>query len=432
MSPFHLLSCLRNFFLFGLCFPLCLPAQSLVKGQILDDSTRKPVAYARVMIYGSDVGTLSNGEGQFLLKIPTELSNAAYLEIFCLGYEDKRIPLPEQGEQITTLLKVAPLDMAVVTIYSETAEGLLEKAIERIPDNFSNSPQRWEAFYRESQEWKLRELTTPEDTLRKQREVSIGEALVEAYLPSYEKGKDAQVKLLKGRLIRGENSPMDSINQGFAGVIESFEPKGGAPGQINFDIARHPRDFDFLDKKASKRYEFKLRGLIRQGSQALYLIDFLQRTEVEERNSMLDGKILLDSATLAFVSLEYGLSPEASGYTPRLGMMGMKMKGLDYRYRLDYQKLNGRWQLRYCQQYTSLYIGIPNGFMGQELTLDSRLNLRSELLFTQGLSVNAEPIPREERMLKKERFSEEASEYDPEFWGERQIMPLEENLAEQR
>ena len=35
-------------------------------------------------------------------------------------------------------------------------------------------------------------------------------------------------------------------------------------------------------------------------------------------------------------------------------------------------------------------------------------------------------------MLKKERFSEEASEYDPEFWGERQIMPLEENLAEQR
>ncbi|MEM9987644.1 MAG: hypothetical protein AAF804_21345, partial [Bacteroidota bacterium] len=342
------------------------------------------------------------------------------------------IKLPKQEEAMTVLMRAVPLDLAVVTIYSETAEGLLDKAIDRIPANFSKQPQRWEAFYRESQEWLLREFTTLEDTLRRQREVSIGEALVEAYLPSYQKGKEAQVKLLKGRLIRGENSPMDSINPGFSGLVESFEPKGGAPEQVNFDVARHPGNFDFLDKKANKRYEFELRGIIRQGSQALYLVEFLQRPEVEEKNSILDGKILLDSASLAFVSLEYGLSPEAKGYTPRMGMMGVKMRGVDYRYRLDYQKVNGEWQLKYCQKYSSLYLGIPDGFMGQEWTLDSRLNFRSELLFTQGLAGNAEPIPREERMLKRERFSEEATEYDPDFWGNRQIMPLEKNLAEQR
>ncbi|MEM9987603.1 MAG: carboxypeptidase-like regulatory domain-containing protein, partial [Bacteroidota bacterium] len=86
MPNFNLLSCFRSLCLLLLGIPVSLYAQSLVTGQIFDDSTRNPVAYARVMIQGSEVGTLSNSEGQFLLRVSSELANATHLEVFCLGY----------------------------------------------------------------------------------------------------------------------------------------------------------------------------------------------------------------------------------------------------------------------------------------------------------------------------------------------------------
>ena len=44
-------------------------------GKVIDNTTKKPVVFANVYLIGSSLGTVTNAEGEFVLKVPvTELN----------------------------------------------------------------------------------------------------------------------------------------------------------------------------------------------------------------------------------------------------------------------------------------------------------------------------------------------------------------------
>ena len=45
-------------------------SQELIRGQLLDQQTNKPVPYANIGILNANVGTISNEDGNFSINIP--------------------------------------------------------------------------------------------------------------------------------------------------------------------------------------------------------------------------------------------------------------------------------------------------------------------------------------------------------------------------
>ena len=41
-------------------------------GKVIDHSTKKPVVFANVYLIGSSLGTVTNAEGEFVLKVPVQ------------------------------------------------------------------------------------------------------------------------------------------------------------------------------------------------------------------------------------------------------------------------------------------------------------------------------------------------------------------------
>ena len=80
---------------FTLCFAATAGAQATVKGTVVDADSNEPLIGATVTVGGTSLGTVTDYEGNFTLKVT---SAKATIEIKYLGYLDKSIKLTQQGE----------------------------------------------------------------------------------------------------------------------------------------------------------------------------------------------------------------------------------------------------------------------------------------------------------------------------------------------
>jgi len=66
------------------------------KGLVIDGKTKKPLEYASISVSNSNISTISNLEGVFLIKVPTSLKNENVV-ITYMGFQNKMIPLSSFG-----------------------------------------------------------------------------------------------------------------------------------------------------------------------------------------------------------------------------------------------------------------------------------------------------------------------------------------------
>ena len=59
-------------------------------GEVLDSNSKKALVFATLTVDNTNVTTITNSEGQFSLKVPTEYINNN-LTISFLGYKTKRL-----------------------------------------------------------------------------------------------------------------------------------------------------------------------------------------------------------------------------------------------------------------------------------------------------------------------------------------------------
>ena len=57
-----------------------------IRGKIIDKNTQSPIEYANIGILGKSIGTISNSDGDFVLKIPPAYINDT-IGISCIGYK---------------------------------------------------------------------------------------------------------------------------------------------------------------------------------------------------------------------------------------------------------------------------------------------------------------------------------------------------------
>mgnify|MGYP000624750508 CR=1 FL=1 len=86
------------------------------KGKVLDSNTNKPLVFADVTLVSTNIGTITNKEGNFSLKIPKQHLNKN-VSISYLGYETKVLPLTSFDDKtLKILLKQVTTELDIVNL----------------------------------------------------------------------------------------------------------------------------------------------------------------------------------------------------------------------------------------------------------------------------------------------------------------------------
>lgn len=166
-----------------------------ISGKVSDVRTKEPLPFASVWIKGKTIGTITNAQGDFDFHIPAEFRSES-LVISMLGYTDFEAvvssisttePLLVSLEESLTMLN------EFIVRDSLTGGDILQRALNRIEENYPMQPFLMEGFYRD--------IKKVGGTY-----ISLLEAAVEIYDESYKRPRNRH-KLREGvRLIEVRKS----------------------------------------------------------------------------------------------------------------------------------------------------------------------------------------------------------------------------------
>jgi len=156
-------------------------------GEILDIGSKKPLVFASLSLEGTNVSTVTNTDGGFLLKVPTNSTEKNIIVSF-LGYKTMTLALSNfkvNGNEILMTESAVELSEVELSIPKD-AEVLVRETLRKKGENYLNDPTVMTAFYRE--------------TIKKRnKNVSLSEAVVNIYKAPYSSNKKDELKLYKSR-----------------------------------------------------------------------------------------------------------------------------------------------------------------------------------------------------------------------------------------
>src|SRR5687768_3914053 len=111
------------------------PGYFTIEGIIIDKETKAPLENASIGITNQSLGTISNANGQFILKVPVRFRRDS-LFVAYLGYTSVTRIIADVVEiqNLVFRLVAEPVLLQEVTIQETglSAESIIEKAVERI------------------------------------------------------------------------------------------------------------------------------------------------------------------------------------------------------------------------------------------------------------------------------------------------------------
>ncbi len=372
-----------------------------VYGVVTDQKNHTPIVFASVFIKGTNIGTVTNAEGKFLIKIPPEDMNDS-LGISSLGYKTHYVSY----KQLTATLNhfelendVVPLNEVIVR--DKDPLSLISAALWDIPFNYSNKPVMMTAFYREF--------------IKKNRNyVSVGEAVLNVYKASYSSQfNNDRVSIYKGRKSQAVRK-MDTLLVKFL----------GGPLEVSFlDLVKNPGDL--LSWDMLENYNFHLAGVVMMDGRQTYEIQFDQKDTVSY--PLFKGSMFLDAKSLAFVALKFEISPKqianAAQYLITKKPARLRAQLENAHYFVKYRKIGKTWYLNYVRLEDQFR------FKWEKRLFHSNYTFLSEAAITGISHTNVQKQKAKMRFKYNEAFSEKVSDFqDPKFWGSNNIIEPESSI----
>jgi len=372
------------------------------KGEIVDSQTKKPLVFATISLDGTNISTISNTEGEFLLKIPKNLIDGNVLISF-LGYSSKLIPVAQlKKEKNIIMLVVSVTELSEVDIsIPRNARNLVDQTLAKKGENYFNDPTLMTAFYRE--------------TIKKRRKnVSLSEAVVNIYKAPYTSNCRDALQLYKVRKST-DYSKLDTL---------ALKLQGGPFNTLFTDIMKYPEYI--FSPEAISDYTFTYDHSTRINDKLIYVISFKQKPHITELLYM--GKLYIDAEKKILTSAVYSLNITSKEKAARLFVRrkpkNAKVYPTEMAYRVNYREKNGRW-----------YYGYSNILLEFKINWDNKLfnsvyTLTAEMAVTDWKKNITGDIPKyKDRLKSSVIISDEAIGFsDPDFWGEYNIIEPEKSI----
>lgn len=370
------------------------------KGVILDSNTKKQMAFATLVVLGTNISGVSNSEGEFSLKIPKQNSNSNLMVSF-LGYKNKTVSIKElKSEKNQILLEPFNIALGEIVVSTNDAEKLFKQMMERREQNYGSDLNLMTGFYRE--------------TIRKRRTyVSLSESVVEIQKQPYLSNLDDFIELFKGRK-NTDYSRLDTL---------SFKLQGGPYTTVFLDIMKYP-SFIFTDD-AFKIYDFTMENNTQIDEKKVYVLAFKQKPTVTA--PFYYGRIYIDTESLAIIRATFNLNVEdkvAAGllFTHKKPI-GAEVYPIEASYQINYREQNGKWLFAYSRGDISYKVNWDKKLFNS--TYESSI----EMAVTDWRkNPKASPNPTQKLKQNVIMMDKVSNFADAEFWGEYNIIEPEKSI----
>ncbi|WP_340198619.1 carboxypeptidase-like regulatory domain-containing protein [Ascidiimonas sp. W6] len=371
-------------------------------GSITDSNSGDPLVFAVLRVTGTNISSITNTEGEFLLKIPKN-QKATQVVISFLGYQDEVIQLSELKEKGNKIqLTPAAIMLGEVNIQiPKDAEALVREVIDKRKDNYFDDALVMTAFYRET-------------IKKRRRNVSLSEAVVNIYKQPYPSSRSDQVSLYKSRKST-DYSKLDTI---------ALKLQGGPFSALYLDVMKYP-EYIFTEELLND-YVFSFERSTRVNNQPVYVIKFNQRKDVTEPRYY--GKLYINAKTLALMSAVYKLNlenkAEVSRWFVKRKPTNVKVMPTEAAYRVDYREKNGKWYYGYSNLQLGFKVNWKNKLFNSNYTLNSEMAVTDW-----AVNLEKKTISGKERLRPSVVLADEASGFsDPQFWGEYNVIEPEKSI----
>lgn len=370
-------------------------------GKILDSETKKPVVFANVILKGTSIGTVTNADGDFLIKAPA-LSDVQVIEITHIGYETKLIKLPElKGETASIMLSSVTVPIEAVTVSYGDPVDLLLKAISNIPKNYSADPVMLKAFYRE--------------TIKQNRNyVGVAEAVLDIYKADYSNSAGYDRPLIyKGRKSQ-DYKKMDTV---------MVKLQGGPYVSLMLDIAKNPGEI--LSADVMDQYDYTYGGTTSVQDRQAMIIKFRPRDFMDM--PLYRGSIYLDVENLAFIGMDFLLDEkkieDAAALFIRKKPASMQVDIESANYLVKYRVYEDTWYLSYVRSELNFRC------KWEKKLFSSRFGLMSEMAVTDLDHENVTKYKYKQITKMSDILSDQVTQFeDPDFWGVDNIIKPDESI----
>ena len=394
-----------------LAFLVALPCAALqqetedfksYKGEVLDASSKKALVFANLAVEGTNISTVTNSEGEFLLKIPVSDTSKKLMVSF-LGYKSVTLDISTlTPNKNRILLEVSVTQLSEVDLKApKNAANLVRETLLRKGENYFDDPTLMTAFYRE--------------TIKKRRKnVSLSEAVVNIYKSPYNSGKRDAVELYKARKST-DYSKLDTL---------ALKLQGGPFNTLYIDVMKYPEYI--FSNTLFDNYDFTYVRSTRINDQLVFVIKFEQLPNIIDPLYM--GELFIDAEKKTLVSAVYSLKITDKNLAAQLFVRkkpaNVKVWPTQVAYRVDYREKEGKW-----------YYGYSNVLLEFKVNWKSKLfnsvySMAAEMAVTDWEKNQSGAAPnKEERIKKTIILSDEAIGFsDPDFWGEYNIIEPEKSI----
>lgn len=372
------------------------------KGKVIDSETKKALVFATIAIDGTNASTISNAQGDYVLKVPLALVNKS-ITISFLGYQSKNILL-DPAKTNNFELRLVPTTITlneVDVVVPKDPKILVKETIEKKGENYFNSPTFMTAFYRE--------------TIKKRRKnVSLSEAVVNIYKSPYNSDKKDAISLFKARKST-DYSKLDTL---------ALKLQGGPFNTLYVDIMKYP-EYLFSDTYI-EQYDFSYNGSTRINDQLVYLVDFKPNQRNEE--PLFRGTLYIDVTRKILTSAHFSMDLSNLGAAARL-FVRRKPKNAnvwptEVSYRVDYREKNNQWYYGYSNLMLTFKIN------WNDKLFNSIYSLHCEMAVTDWEALENKSLPKRKELMKKSMIlTDQAIGFaDPDFWGDYNIIEPEKSI----
>lgn len=371
------------------------------KGIVVEGNTKKPLEFASLTVNETNISTVSNSKGEFILKVPKKFRKNSITVSF-LGYTSKVLNLSDFSKEDNIIrLETYIEELSEVNIVMKDAPALIREVLKRKNQNYSSSNLVMTAFYREA-------------IKKRKTYVSLSEAIILLNKQPYSNQRNDILQLHKSRKST-DYTKLDTI---------ALKHKGGAHSMIHLDIMKNPELL--LTEEIFENYKFTFDTSTKIDNRVIYVVNFKPNSGAED--VLFNGKFYIDAQSLALVSAKFELDlsdiskakqffilkkPTRSDVTPILAT-----------YQVDYRKQGDKWY----HTYSRIELGFKINW--DKKLFNSIYYSTMELAITDWYQINERnQIKVRDRLKSSVIMSDEASGFsDPEFWGEYNLIEPEKPI----
>ncbi len=372
-----------------------------VSGVVKDKQTNKKLVSVNVSIPQTSVGTVTNADGYFSIKVKDSLQ-AKNLEFSHIGYTNVLCPVGQTDIDNAEIFLLPNANiLAEVTVMGGDARGIVEEAIEKIAMNYPAKENLLTGFYREVIQ-------------KRKRYINISEAVVHIYKTPYTRGfEHDRVQVFKGRKLLSQK----------AGDTLVVKLEGGPNLSLYIDLIKNQELL--LDKAEMENYSFRFGEPVMIDNRPHHQVNFQPRLLLPY--ALYYGSLYIDKETMTITRAEFNLSMDdrskATQAMLRKKPFGLRFKPEQMTFLVAYKQHDGRSYLNYVRNEVRFKCDWKRRLFSTSYTVFS------EMVVTERKEDDFSRISYKDSFKSGHSLSDKVGNfYDEDFWGGYNIIEPTESL----